>query len=260
MKYNLHTHSFYCRHGHGTIAEYVQAAERNKFELLGFSEHMPLPGGVHASTRMYNEQMPQYEKDVKEAGKRASIPVLLGYECDYYPEFDAYCQSVAERVDYLIFGVHFIRHEGGPTLTPFKDTFDEETVLCYRDQFKAAAESGLFTFAAHPDLFHAGYGKWDDFASSVSKELITIANDCHLPLEINGNGFLKGPLENGRLRYPVTEFWSMAKAMHARIITNSDAHEVSSLSLLPPRLASYVAENDLPLASVSLKEGKLVIR
>ncbi len=62
---NLHTHSFYCGHGHGHIAEYVQAAASTSLKALGFSEHCPFPDDRYRSTR----RMP-----IGSATKRMSPP------------------------------------------------------------------------------------------------------------------------------------------------------------------------------------------
>ena len=41
---NYHTHTSYCRHAKGTVAEYAQEARKSGLEVLGFSDHIPYPG------------------------------------------------------------------------------------------------------------------------------------------------------------------------------------------------------------------------
>ena len=38
-KVNLHTHTYYCRHGSGNAADYMVWAEKAGLQVLGFSEH-----------------------------------------------------------------------------------------------------------------------------------------------------------------------------------------------------------------------------
>ena len=58
-KVNLHTHSFYCKHGSGTIADYVEQARKDGLKLLGFSEHCPLPDREYQKgNRMDYEDLP----------------------------------------------------------------------------------------------------------------------------------------------------------------------------------------------------------
>ena len=37
MRFNLHTHTFRCRHASGTEREYIENAIRSGMDLLGFS-------------------------------------------------------------------------------------------------------------------------------------------------------------------------------------------------------------------------------
>ena len=92
-KVNLHTHSFYCRHGKGTIAEYVQQAKADGLTLLGFSEHCPLPDREYQKgNRMDYDELDLYEADIRsEQLRNPDIKILIGAECDWLPdEFSFY--------------------------------------------------------------------------------------------------------------------------------------------------------------------------
>jgi Histidinol phosphatase and related hydrolases of the PHP family len=152
IKANIHTHSFYCGHGHGTIYEYRREAERLGLGILGFSEHLPLPDGRHARTRMANSLMGAYEADVKKEKEESKISILLGYETDYYPEYFGYVEEIRQRVDYLTFGVHYVKTKDGMK-SPFSDKLDKADLIQYGRQYEQAVRTGFFSFAAHPDLF-----------------------------------------------------------------------------------------------------------
>ena len=50
-----------------------------------------------------------------------------------------------------------------------------------------------------------------------------------MPLEINGYGLIKSKIRRDYgedYRYPVTAFWQRAAKKNARIICNSDAHQI----------------------------------
>ena len=119
--YNLHTHSEYCGHGTGEIEEYCIAALSQGLELLGFSEHCPLPDRRFASSRMDNSQMAIYEQDVRLMDKKnPNLKVLLGYECDFSVEYISYYKNLLNNnVDYLITGTHFTKNREGKYLSIF---------------------------------------------------------------------------------------------------------------------------------------------
>ena len=82
---NLHTHSYYCRHGEGEIKDYVSVArKKGLLKVLGFSEHAPLPDKkLYYGTRMEYSDLDRYERDVRLSGEEGGIKVLLGAECDW---------------------------------------------------------------------------------------------------------------------------------------------------------------------------------
>ena len=91
--YNLHTHSFYCGHGSGTIKEYADRAEEAGFDVLGFSEHIPFCDGFLSKSRMAFDDFALYESDVMEEKINRAFPVLLGYEVDYFDSRRAYYEE-----------------------------------------------------------------------------------------------------------------------------------------------------------------------
>ncbi len=259
-RYNLHTHSFYCRHGHGTIAEYCDEAERLGLELFGFSEHMPLPNGLFARTRMHNEEMPLYLGDIEMESRKRSMTILRGFECDYVPAYRNYFSSYLEegKVDYLVNGVHFIKR-GDTFVSPFSDVMERDDVLRYRDVLIEALDTGLFAFQAHPDLIFASYREWDGLAESVSREIIQFAVDHGIPLEVNGNGMIKPKIKD-EYQYPRRVFWKLASSMGAHCVRNSDCHEVENLAKSRELQEKFVEEVGVKKAYPLVKSGRLEFR
>ncbi len=257
-EYNLHTHSFYCRHGHGGLASYAEEAERLGLTLLGFSEHCPRPDKRFAKSRMFPEEMVVYEKDARGVAElHPNMTILLGYECDYSVNHQAYYEDLLSsgRVEYLITGTHFIKTSSG-FVSPFKDILTKEQIYFYLDSILEAMHSGLFSFVAHPDLYLAGYRSFDNSAEDVAKKIIEAAIELKLPLEVNGNGMLK-PSIDGRYAYPVKPFWTLASEMGAKAVFNTDAHEVENLGKTRELLKTFIKENNIELVYPSVEGGKL---
>ena len=232
-KVNLHTHSFYCIHGTGRISEYISEAQKAGLQVLGFSEHVPLPDREYRKgDRMTYPQLPLYEKDVLEARKTSKTVVLLGMECDWLPdEVSYYRDELLSRrgYDYLIGAVH---HMINPATGVEKylgriPSLPVKTLMDYVDIYNAGIASGLFIFCAHPDLVFAAYKDWDANAVAASRDIIRCAKQFDMPLEINGYGLVKPPVDTPqgpRPMYPVRQFWEMALEEGVRVVANSDAH------------------------------------
>ncbi|MGD1821831.1 MAG: histidinol-phosphatase [Pleomorphochaeta sp.] len=265
-KYNLHTHSFYCGHGKGELSEYVREAKSNNIELLGFSEHCPVKENRWRRSRMAYETLETYIEDVnnikkieneiindngetkkqvdidnlfslgqkREAKQNKSIKILSGFECDYFPSYHNYLEDLLEKCDYLIFGVHYLELPIDRDFPIHHHTLNNKALNAYTNQYIKSIESGLFSFAAHPDLFFLQYFKWDNQAKAISKEIIEAAIYYDIPLEVNGNGIIKNKVKgfynDMRAPYPVKEFWQLASTYDKlKIVTNADAHSPYNL-------------------------------
>ena len=263
-KVNLHTHSFYCRHGKGTIAEYVQQAKADGLTLLGFSEHCPLPDREYQKgNRMDYDELDLYEADIRsEQLRNPDIKILIGAECDWLPdEFSFYKDGLlGERCyDYISCSVHDMADSTGEEhyIGHFK-TMDVPTLLRYVRIYTDALQSGIFTFGCHPDLFMAGYRRWDADVIAASKDIIQCAIDCNIPLEFNDLGLRKKPIvaDDGTVRapYPVLEFWELARDLGVTAITNSDAHKPADVAAHKRSTMLWAQEIGLKLSGWELDE------
>ncbi len=248
MKYNLHTHSFYCGHGSGKIEEYAEYAEKKGYELLGFSDHCPFPDNRFHSTRMDYSQMKDYLSDIAKAASEYSISILRGFECDYFPEYKSYFEDVRADVDYLITGTHFMI-SGDRISNPFDGSMTKEDLFIYADSTIKAMESGLFAFVCHPDVY-LSHCPFDSNAASVAKDIITLSNELSIPLEVNANGIAKSiAAGNEEYGYPNHSFWTLASSMNACCIMNADAHSVENLDKYSDKLEAFVSEHSLNMVT-----------
>lgn len=270
-KVNLHTHSFYCRHGKGTIAEYVEFAKREGLGLLGFSEHCPLPDREYQKgNRMDFEELPLYEADIRsEQLRNPDIRILIGAECDWLPDELGFYKDglLGERgYDYISCSVHDMPDAAGEEhyLGHFT-SMDVPTLLRYVKVYTDALRTGIFTFGCHPDLFMAGYRRWDADVIAASKDIIQCAIDCNIPLEFNDLGLRKKPIvaDDGTVRapYPVLEFWELARDLGVTAITNSDAHKPADVAAHKRSTMLWAKEIGLKLSGWELDQsGKLCVR
>lgn len=263
---NLHTHSFYCRHGKGTIAQFVEQAREDGLKLLGFSEHCPLPDREYQKgNRMDYDELPAYENDVRAQMDCPDIKVILGAECDWLADEASFYRDEllgARGYDYLICSVHHMIDpaDGREKFLQYLSCMPVGHLIEYVDLYTDALRSGMFLFGCHPDLFLAAHRKWDAEAKAASHDIIQCALETGTPLEINDNGLRKKPIETEsgmRQPYPVREFWEMARDMGVQIVTNSDAHRPKDLSAHNINATAFASELGIRFCGWEIKDGTI---
>ena len=252
MLYNLHTHSFYCGHGTGRISDYADEAQEKGFDVLGFSEHCPFPDDLFGKTRMAYSSMPSYEADVR--AEKRPFPVLLGYEIDNLKTMHGYFADLRGRVDYLIAGVHFVERPDGDWATPFSTGFDDGDVSRYIDRAIDAMQSGLISFLAHPDVFLCKR-PFDSLARTAARELSAASLEYSVPLEINGNGILKG--KGG---YPHPLFWEEVRRNTDIAVLSTDAHNPAHLHKTIGDIRKFASELDFTVLEPAIDDCRLTLR
>ena len=226
MLKNYHTHTFRCHHAKGTDEEMVLAAIKSGIKVLGFSDHGPLPyKGFVSGMRMTVEESKDYFQSIRllKEKYKDQIEIKIGFEYEYFPEFVPFLKSFKEenQIDYYILGHHFVPDEitGAHTC----DMTEKEEILLYRDIVIAGINSGLFAYAAHPDMFMQNYIKFDETAKEVSRSICLAAKNANIPLEYNIYGIRKSD-DAGRELYPVENFWHIAREVGNSVILGIDAH------------------------------------
>ena len=118
MLANYHTHTKRCHHASGEDREYVEAAIRAGFQILGFSDHCPwvfpredfvsgmrlAPAEVDGYFYSLESLKKEYEKEIK---------IYIGFESEYCPNLVDAQQKLLEGypLDYMIMGQHFLGAE-----------------------------------------------------------------------------------------------------------------------------------------------------
>ena len=228
---NLHTHSNYCDHAKGGIEDYVASAMERGLDVLGFTEHAPIPGDpIGCNMKMVD--LPAYVRDVNRAKETHPIHIFMAAECDYEPVLRRYYRDELKGkygFDYLICSIHLYVDQDSRKMAFVSQSKDFTRYLRdYVARYCSALESKIFLFGCHPDLFRASYLPWNENARAAAKDIIQCAASLDIPLEINEAGLKKPQVnapEGQRCPYSTDEFFTMAKEEGVRIILSSDAHD-----------------------------------
>ncbi|MFW5795065.1 MAG: histidinol-phosphatase [Bacillota bacterium] len=229
---NYHTHCYLCKHAKGTIEDYTLKAIENGFEAIGFSDHAPMDFLKERSLRMLEKDYPLYLKEINEAITKYHELILIykSLEIEYFEKQHNRYKELLNDLDYLILGQHYII-VNNKLISVYKiKTLQELTI--YKETIIKAMRTKFFKIIAHPDIFLINQGKINNEIIKLSKEIITVAKQENVLLEINANGFRKKKHEeNGKLyyKYPREEFWKLVKKLNAKVIISADAHHPKHL-------------------------------
>ncbi len=240
---NYHTHTPRCRHAFGSEEEYVQAAIRCGYTILGFSDHTPWPfaGGFISDCRMLPGQLDDYVATVRALQQKyaGQIRIYLGLEAEYFP---AYLPWLSEQVqkyslDYLIFGNHFRQSE--ETGDYFGASTQPAQLETYTEYAIKGMESGLYCCLAHPDLCLNHYPAFDAAAERCLRRICETAARLHVPLEYNVLGEIRRTTEPHAhdLGYTHPKFWELAAEYPIQAIVGCDAHDLAGIERAPRVLA-----------------------
>lgn len=223
---NYHTHTARCGHAAGKDREYVEMALARGLQVLGFSDHVPMPfaDGHESHFRVPLARLEDYVESVLALREeyKDRIRILLGFEAEYYPD---YMDRLAEMldpypVDYMILGQHF--NSSQELLYNPRPQKDPEELIRYVDRVLEGLSTGCYLYAAHPDLFNFT-GDIQIYQREMTR-LCRGARELDIPLEINMLGMREGRT------YPNPVFWEIAAREGNRCLLGCDAHSPEDLA------------------------------
>lgn len=228
---NYHTHTTYCRHSSNKLEELIQYAIDQGYQILGISEHCPYPP-PNFTRNPKIEELDQLIKEFKEMKQKYSqkIELHFGLETEYCKERNEYYQNLKKRegIEYFIFGNHSYKDSVFyDEMEEFIDLNTIDALEVYVKQTRDAFASGLFSAMAHPDLFLKGYHQWDEHALKATNTIINLSIEYDVPLGLNGNGLL---YKRDEFYYPSDYFWKEVSKSKAKVIIETDAHELKVMS------------------------------
>lgn len=232
-KTNYHTHTERCKHAWGTDEEFVQAAIKGGFEVLGFSDHgcWKYDSDFKSHIRMEVSEFDEYYESISKLKEKYKdqIEILIGMECEYFPKYMDWleCFVKEKKLDYIIFANHYNETD---EIAEYNGRICGNNAMLkkYVDGCIAGMSTGLYSYLAHPDLFMRGREVFDDFARSESRRLCEWCKEHHVLMEYNLEG-ARMCHERNVSWYPHREFWKIAAEVGNDVIIGVDAHHAYSL-------------------------------
>jgi len=221
MLANYHTHTVRCKHAKGTEREYIEAAIKEGFKILGFSDHtpQPYPKGFVSGIRMDMDQIGDYTETLVKLREeyKDQIQILIGYEVEYTRRyFDKLLEEIRKYpLDYIIQGQHYVKDEVEGSYVGIPSD-SEEKLKEYVDFTIEGMKTGLFTYLAHPDLFN--FAGPDDVYQKHMAKIIEASIDLNIPIEVNFLGYIDNR------HYPSKRFFELTKEYKPHIVLGCDAH------------------------------------
>jgi histidinol-phosphatase (PHP family) len=227
MYANYHTHTARCHHAKGTEREYIEAAIKAGYRVLGFADHVPhivSDKDYDYRSRMKPEQTYEYVSNLIKLRDEYvnDIKIHIGFEMEYYPSyFEETLRFLGNfEYEYLILGQHHIEDgEDGEHVMNRENT--DEQLRAYADRVVDGINTGKFSCVAHPDVVH--YVGDGDFYKEQMKRICRAAKEQGVPVEINCMGVMKNRC------YPDDRFWRIASDMGNSVIIGVDAHSPAEL-------------------------------
>ncbi len=223
---NYHTHTKRCMHAGGSDREYVEAAIKAGFKILGFSDHAPqvYKDGFVSRMRMLPSQLEEYVDSITGLAKeyKNDIKILVGLETENFPDrFDDLIKLIEPYpVDYMIMGQHWLYNEHKSTVVT-KPEMDEAFLGEYVNQVLEGMRTGYFTYLAHPDIIKFG-GDVEVYQKHM-KHLATELKALNIPMELNALGYITGR------HYPNKRFLEAVADVGVDFVIGVDAHTPDSL-------------------------------
>ncbi len=234
MRTNYHTHTYRCGHASGNERQYIEAAIRGGYSVLGVADHSPwkFKGGYSSYMRMKMSELNGYVSSIRELAVEfeSDIDVFAGLECEYYIDYiDWLREYKEEKLDYLLFGNHYPYDEQHYPYMGYCRTSFEFNL--YLESSQKALESGLFECFAHPDLYLMSVNRFDERCEEIARQLCRISKNCGVTMEFN---------TNQEYRH---DFWKIVAQVQPSVIVCIDAHT--------PKKHSDTASDDQALNKLS---------
>lgn len=247
MLTNHHTHSLFSD-GSSQPEAYILEAVAKGFDLLGFTEHSPLPFENTFSFKQENRD--EYVALMNSLKQKFSgqIAVYSGMEMDYIPGMSDNFSKIKRdyNLDYLIGSVHLVKPENtdelwftdGPDYRTYDKGLNElfagdirKAVTAYFRQINEMIENQQFDIIGHFDkikMHNRGRFFKEDEAwyQSLIAETIMLIQDRDIIVEVNTRGIYK---KRSETTYPGLDILKQIRQMHIPVMVNSDAHKTHEL-------------------------------
>ncbi len=240
QNYNLHTHSDFSD-GKSPMEDMVLDAIDNHFEILGITDHSPMPYDNRAS--MKKERVDEYVNEVQRLKTKYQdkIEIHLGMEMDYIPGVSEHFHEERQKLglEYLIGSVHLVEHQGqlwfidGAKTEPYdeglRNIFGGDIkagVRAFFYQSNKMIENEKFEIIGHFDKIKMNnkgryFEETEKWYLDLLFETLSLIKEKNLIVEVNTRGMYKGRY-NGF--YPGEWLFPTLKEQKIPVIISSDGH------------------------------------
>jgi histidinol-phosphatase (PHP family) len=247
MLTNHHTHSLYSD-GSSQPEEYIIEAIAKGFDILGFTEHSPLPFKNTFSFQKENKEEYIALMNTLKEKYSTQIAVYSGMEMDYIPGMSENFSKVKSeyKLDYLIGSVHLVRPDNTDELWftdgPDYRTYDEglnqlfdgdikKAVTTYFLQLNEMIELQQMDIIGHFDKIKMHnrdrFFREDEYwYKSLVNETLQLIQDRDIIVEVNTRGIYK---QRSETTYPGLDILKQIKKLRIPVMVNSDAHKPKEL-------------------------------
>jgi histidinol-phosphatase (PHP family) len=249
MLTNHHTHSLFSD-GSSHPEDYIVEAIAKGFDILGFSEHSPLPFENKFSFRKENKE--EYIRLMQNLKLKyaSQISLFTGMEMDYIPGMsESFIKTKAEyKLDYLIGSVHLVRPQSSENLWftdgPDFEIYDlglnelfggdiRKAVTAYYHQINEMIETQQIEVVGHLDKIKMHnrdrfFKEDESWYKSLVNETLELVQDRDIIVEVNTRGIYK---QRSETTFPGLGILKQIKALQIPVMVNSDAHKPHELDL-----------------------------
>ncbi len=249
MLTNHHTHSLYSD-GSSQPEDYIVEAIAKGFDILGFTEHSPLPFETKFSFRQENKE--EYIALMQNLKQKYSsqISIYSGMEMDYIPGIsENFSKTKADyKLDYLIGSVHLIKSENnagfwfidGPDFEIYDQGLNDlfggdikKAVTAYYYQLNEMIETQQIDVVGHLDKIKMHnrdrfFKEDESWYKALVSETLELIQDRDIIVEINTRGIYK---QRSETTFPGFDILKQIKALRIPVMVNSDAHKPYELDL-----------------------------
>lgn len=228
QKFNFHTHTYRCKHAVKDENDYIKAAIKNGFEVLGFSEHCGFDDFLNPIDRIDFDKMDDYLCDITNAKEKYKdkIKVYAGLEFEFFEDKIDYYEELKQKYDYMIVGQHYKNRTG----YEYTYTCNDKDVRYMAYQICYALELGFAKYVAHPDYFMLARDDYSKECEVAVREIVQTAKKVGAVVELNLKGmrYTKLPYRDSiSYKYPHTRTIEIYQEENADVVCGYDAHNPS---------------------------------
>lgn len=234
---HIHTNLSSCAQPNATLEEYIEGAQRDKLEVLGFSDHLWDSDKIEGVSGWYRPQNVSHVLELKEKLPESreidGIKILFGCETEFTHESKlCLAEENMEHFDYILVP-HSHTHMNVVVPRERIDTLEKHAKYLMESFLNLVNHplSHKITTIAHPfvpgtrfDIYNQTQALIPD---SYFKEAFMAAKEKGIAIELNGSCLLDKS-ESGLANCEYARIYTIAKECGCRFTYGSDSHSTVS--------------------------------